>query len=1004
MNVWTKRGVDIVAPTDAAGNPRKVVNGEMQTWMTEVERLFNTGAFNSVDAVGLYADRSTFDGEAEGFVYVSIDGDGAGSSSAVVFIKESAASGDWSPPVPFQGDKGWSPLFRVVSDGARRLLEVYDWIGGDGEKPDLIGYIGAAGITANIAEAIDVRGSQGVAGTGLSWNFDDGTADADPGAGNLRADAADLSAATELFVSKTSAGGDPVASFLAGLTNSTSTHKGYLIVTDPSTASQATFDVTGTTDAAGYVKLAVSGHSGALAFDDATLLSVVFSRTGNAGDLNGINPGPAGLAVLGAETPDAARGVLGIADYATRSEAMAATIIASQDYVRTAGYASVGDGGGALFKRAVSEPTHEGKFQSADGAWWEIEESILFPEQFGAMSGGAQVDVRAGLDRLKTTSSALGVKWVLRKHYNIGTAGTPFSLENCLGMVGAEITGNVYLGPVTGVQGEPIKVHFNNGSIFFDYVVDPAALSKPTEKDTFLTAGDVLNAKYSAVDMSTIETSYWEAGTGDNFVPETPATKIADTIGWSLAGSTGRWHVAWCPVTGGDEVSAAFSRGEFIRGIFVLTTSGIEYLYAQPDGTSGTFGIKAPGTAPSENAYSIPGAAGNIAYRFRNAELTARLKSPNRYSILANGSEIVEVRRTYYGGEVLAFGFAVFENGTHAPTLKNMVKARKSEQHGLSPLTVAILGNSISGDNVFGRWDVWLRKYLDMSMGVRVTNLVNVAVSGVGSAGILDQSTDPLIAPAHCVLICAPGTNDTQFTVPVATTVSNISAAIDNISNAGKKPILMIEPMWYTPAMAGGQGQASQNHELGAERRTALRRLAAQKGIPCVDMQQISGFIDPSWVTQQDVIDPTLRDNIHPSALFFKAIAHAAARAVLEAYAPQPGRMVKDKLIPATGAYSWLGAEFSVGARAPRYSLTEDGVVTLSGIVSHDAASSPATILKLPAALRPEYTQDVMTSMFNGGANSPIYLTIGESGDIEVYSSPSGSLVRLDGISWHIRG
>ncbi len=301
MNVWTKRGYDIFSPTDAAGLLRSVLNGDVQVWATEVERLFKAGSFNSVDAVGLYADRSTYDGEAEGFVYLSIDGDGAGASSTVAFIKESAASGDWSPPVPFQGDKGWSPLFRVVNDGARRLLEVYDWIGGDGEKPDLIGYIGAAGLTPNIAEAVDIRGPQGVSGSGLSWSFEAGTADEDPGAGNLRANAADLSAATELFVSKVSAGGDPVASFLAGLTNSTSTHKGYLILTEPSSGAQATYDVTGTTDAAGYVKIAVSGHSGAAALTDAALLSVVFSRTGNAGDLNGVNPGAAGLSILEAE-------------------------------------------------------------------------------------------------------------------------------------------------------------------------------------------------------------------------------------------------------------------------------------------------------------------------------------------------------------------------------------------------------------------------------------------------------------------------------------------------------------------------------------------------------------------------------------------------------------------------------------------------------------------------------------------------------------------------------
>lgn len=40
--------------------------------------------------------------------------------------------------------------------------------------------------------------------------------------------------------------------------------------------------------------------------------------------------------------------------------------------VRVNGYAAVGDGGSALFKKVIFEPPHDGKFQSDDGAWWEI--------------------------------------------------------------------------------------------------------------------------------------------------------------------------------------------------------------------------------------------------------------------------------------------------------------------------------------------------------------------------------------------------------------------------------------------------------------------------------------------------------------------------------------------------------------------------------------------------------------------------------------------------------
>ncbi|MCH4541433.1 right-handed parallel beta-helix repeat-containing protein [Ochrobactrum sp. A-1] len=40
--------------------------------------------------------------------------------------------------------------------------------------------------------------------------------------------------------------------------------------------------------------------------------------------------------------------------------------------IHTGGYSAAGDGGDALYKRVSSEPSHDGKVQSADGAWWEM--------------------------------------------------------------------------------------------------------------------------------------------------------------------------------------------------------------------------------------------------------------------------------------------------------------------------------------------------------------------------------------------------------------------------------------------------------------------------------------------------------------------------------------------------------------------------------------------------------------------------------------------------------
>lgn len=74
--------------------------------------------------------------------------------------------------------------------------------------------------------------------------------------------------------------------------------------------------------------------------------------------------------------------------YDTIAIATAATVPAYANAIRTNGYYSAGDGGGALYKRVSSEPSHAGKIQSADGAWWELSEAAPLITMFGAIADG----------------------------------------------------------------------------------------------------------------------------------------------------------------------------------------------------------------------------------------------------------------------------------------------------------------------------------------------------------------------------------------------------------------------------------------------------------------------------------------------------------------------------------------------------------------------------------------------------------------------------------------
>ncbi len=62
------------------------------------------------------------------------------------------------------GQKGWSPALAVTREGARSVLKVFDWAGGEGAKPETGLYVGLNGLTADISAAMDMRGEKGERG------------------------------------------------------------------------------------------------------------------------------------------------------------------------------------------------------------------------------------------------------------------------------------------------------------------------------------------------------------------------------------------------------------------------------------------------------------------------------------------------------------------------------------------------------------------------------------------------------------------------------------------------------------------------------------------------------------------------------------------------------------------------------------------------------------------------------------------------------------------------
>lgn len=68
---------------------------------------------------------------------------------------------EWPDNGLIKGDKGWTPVFATVTDGTRRVQQIVDWTGGEGTKPAVGKYVGAAGLVDNIEDAADFRGPGG---------------------------------------------------------------------------------------------------------------------------------------------------------------------------------------------------------------------------------------------------------------------------------------------------------------------------------------------------------------------------------------------------------------------------------------------------------------------------------------------------------------------------------------------------------------------------------------------------------------------------------------------------------------------------------------------------------------------------------------------------------------------------------------------------------------------------------------------------------------------------
>jgi hypothetical protein len=145
-------------------------------------------------------------------------------------------------------------------------------------------YVGIG--TSQEFDATDAAAIVQEVSAGFALKFDTGTG-TPPGAGEIRFNNADLSAATECYIDAENAGGSDISDLLMTLYTAAQSIKHRFIISDPVNNTQAVFSITGATDNTTYITFTVTYIDGATTFPDAQPLAFMPLLPG----ADGVQPG-----------------------------------------------------------------------------------------------------------------------------------------------------------------------------------------------------------------------------------------------------------------------------------------------------------------------------------------------------------------------------------------------------------------------------------------------------------------------------------------------------------------------------------------------------------------------------------------------------------------------------------------------------------------------------------------------------------------------------------------
>jgi len=627
--------------------------------------------------------------------------------------------------------------------------------------------------------------------------------------------------------------------------------------------------------------------------------------------------------------------------------------------------------------------------------------NVAYPEDYGCVGDGTfTTNERTGFIAAHDAALADGKPLILSGQYNIGQAIFYSNAVNWHGegnnprIIGAFVPNENAVN--TGTQ---ISADFDNGTLTRSETMARSYKRPFAEKSLWLGKGDQRRVERRALDVGAGQQVICDFPGGVSWTAGSYGSSGSTGIGFSL--TTGlRWTGIVWPVNGGMELSASVKadQGDVNRGVLVLCTKGYFVFWADATGI-GNWGYKYyTGEAGFASAnVEWEGRATHASWQAQNCDFTVRLYDFQTIGVLLNGVEVY--RYTLPEGEIDRAGWVGMKTATNAGlSIEFPSAARLSEPQGGRSVRLAVYGDSKS-DGYFGVWTDQFREALDGSSGVRVTQINNYAVSGDNSIAAYGVMLANLPTGMTDVVIHV-GTNDVQGGADASVTLTNIDDMIDTCVANGvpaSRVHIVVPDLWYDQAQAGGFGENTSSYETGARTRMAILKLGSDRGCQVVNLSQVLGPVLGSQITDPDISDPRLRDNIHPTSFAYRVIGMEIAKSVLNAAAPAMKREIKDRAIPVAFTGGW-----SATADAPGYRLSEEGELNLYGSIASVGASNPSTAFTLPRNLWPKTTGRWNVWSAAGGT-AVIEISNGD-GTVKVYGSTANNTIAIDPIRFRVAG